>query len=78
MLFEPELLHGSVSDSEEDKVDWMTLIDTAIEGVPEKAEKRRKTVAFKKKQRVNNTYMRHIVLYFWFSWPPGPNRRWGP
>eukprot|EP00118_Oscarella_pearsei_P025885 m.308962 g.308962 ORF g.308962 m.308962 type:complete len:386 (+) comp45176_c0_seq1:21-1178(+) len=38
-------------ESDDDKLDWMTIIQAAIEGVPERAEKRRKTIAFKQKQR---------------------------
>ena len=40
-------------ESEQDKLEWMAVIDATIEGVPERAEKRRQTIALKHRSKVN-------------------------
>ena len=39
-------------ESEQDKLEWMVVIDATIEGVPERAEKRRQTIALKQHPKV--------------------------
>jgi hypothetical protein len=39
-------------ESEQDKLEWMVVIDATIEGVPERAEKRRQTIALKSRSKV--------------------------
>lgn len=50
-------------ESEQDKLEWMVVIDATIEGVPERAEKRRQTIALKQKQRSKVKFSTRIILF---------------